>query len=227
MANRRNAVVGELRERATFQAWSTVSSAYANVLSPAADVWCRVAQPSGQMAQQGPAGVVQRRYTVTARYRSEIDTASRIIWRGKTLEIVEGANPDEHRQYLTFSTRESMATALQREIDTRGFSVTYSRPVNASPVDASKPWVVVAGTTLTVSTKAIIEAQTTQMDGSDVPHLMQTVTVFVILASNDAIAGTPLPGDRIAYGSRTMVVETVTRVSPMDPVLAWSLSCRE
>lgn len=215
------AEIGNLRERATFQTYDAGTLTYTDALG--ADVWCRVEQPSGQLAFRATSGVVQRRYMVTARYRSELDAAVRILWRSKTLEITEEANPDEHRNYLTFAARESEASATQREIDQRGVDVTLRRIANTQ--DVSQPWHVTANATTDVETQALIVAQKAEADGDVFNVAQRTVVTIILEAGSDNLP--PLPGDQILYGTRTLVAETVERVSPMDPIECFSLICRE
>jgi SPP1 family predicted phage head-tail adaptor len=82
---------GTLRERITIQAQSTSGSqewgpslAWGDV----ATVWASVeaAESSEDFGQKGTATATS--YTVRIRYRADVTPACRLVWRGRTLDIV-------------------------------------------------------------------------------------------------------------------------------------------
>lgn len=115
---------GQLRERVTFerktvtrntfgeevQSWAPIGAAPASwpvqsglhpmVSGGAASVWARVEPLAGRerlMAQQMGATADVR---VTVRYRPDVNSADRLMWRGQPFDIVSASDVDARRQWL-------------------------------------------------------------------------------------------------------------------------------
>lgn len=100
----RLARVGELRERPTIEAQSQTADAagaIATTWTPVATVWARMKPLSaGQVVLAGRDDAV-RQYQMTIRYRTDVTTNHRIVWRGRRFDVTGVTDPTEQRQFLT------------------------------------------------------------------------------------------------------------------------------
>ena len=68
-----------------------------------ANVRAEVTSRSGAEAVLGEKLEARQRYTITMRYRDDVTTDMRAIWRGETLNIRAVRDPDGRRQWLELS----------------------------------------------------------------------------------------------------------------------------
>jgi SPP1 family predicted phage head-tail adaptor len=79
---------------------------------PYAKVWATVLPMTGTTAgaeefvQMGVQSVVN--YTATIRYRGDVTNTDRILYRGKTLELLSAVDPDGKRSTLNIIARENV-----------------------------------------------------------------------------------------------------------------------
>lgn len=99
---------GEMRERVTIQAPSTTRTAsgaarlgWAN----SATVWAKVSSLSGREVLQSMQANVIVTHRLYMRFRPDVNTESRLIWRGQVLEVVV-ALPKNNRSELEVLCKE-------------------------------------------------------------------------------------------------------------------------
>ena len=108
---------GTLRERVTIQAPGMTADAtwgptegYSDVDTVAASV---IAADGGEVLRSGAGALIKDEgitafttYDVLLRYRPDVSSQNRLIWRGKTLDIVSAIDPDGRRRSLKIVAKE-------------------------------------------------------------------------------------------------------------------------
>jgi len=101
--------VGKLRERPTLQAQSQAVDSYGDIATTWADVatlWARFTPTKAAQVTLAGRDDAIREYTVTTRYRTDITTNSRLIWRGRKFDVRGVTDPTEQRQFIDVYVRE-------------------------------------------------------------------------------------------------------------------------
>lgn len=101
--------VGKLRERVSIYSQSQTVDAAGSI----ATTWALVATTWARMEPMGASAIVlasrddaQRIYRMTIRYRTNITTNSRVVWRTRKFDVEGVMDPTEQRQFLTVTLRE-------------------------------------------------------------------------------------------------------------------------
>lgn len=105
---------GRLRHRVTLQApvesadeyGGTARASWRDVALVWADVQPELSGRELMMAQQVESVVTHR---VTLRYRSDVSTASRLVFQGRVLEVVQVIDPEERHRWLDLLCAEDRA----------------------------------------------------------------------------------------------------------------------
>ncbi|MFZ3035381.1 MAG: phage head closure protein [Parvibaculum sp.] len=104
--------VGELRERVTIERATRLADGVGGATSSwseLATVWASVIPLSGREVATGERVEAHQSYTITMRYRDDVTTAMRAIWKGRTLNIRSLADPDSRRRRLVLNVEEGAA----------------------------------------------------------------------------------------------------------------------
>lgn len=104
--------IGDLRDRVTLQeAVATDDGMGGQSITkwkPIGDVWAAVSMGGGSERLQGEQITASASVSVQTRWRSDISTAHRLIWRDRTLQI-HGVLEDSHKRSLTLTCSEVQA----------------------------------------------------------------------------------------------------------------------
>lgn len=101
--------VGALRERVEIYSQAqTVSDAgeIATTWTNTATTWARMTPTSAQGVTLAERDDAIRYYTMTIRYRTDIGTNSRIVWRSRKFDVTGLVDATEQRVFLTVYLRE-------------------------------------------------------------------------------------------------------------------------
>lgn len=103
---------GKMRERVTIQQLSLTGDGAGGgeqTWTAVATVWARVKPVSGSEAKEAGQLQDETRHEITIRYRSGLDGALRLSWRGRLLDV-QSVLPWENRQYLVMQCVEGAGT---------------------------------------------------------------------------------------------------------------------
>lgn len=106
------AAAGPLRERVSIQAQAqTVDAAGAitTTWTEIASCWARMKPVSMQQLLLAGRDESVRTYLMTIRYRTDLTTAHRIVWRSRRFDVQGVNDPTEQRQFLECLLREIAA----------------------------------------------------------------------------------------------------------------------
>lgn len=95
--------VGRLRERITIEAPTRTgdgTGGAALTWAALATVWAEVTTKSGAEVAAGERMEARARLTIRLRYRDDVTSAMRIVWRGAQLNIRAVRDPDGARRWL-------------------------------------------------------------------------------------------------------------------------------
>jgi len=96
--------VGKMRERVAVYSQSQSVSAAGEITSSWAlttTIWARVEPLSATQIVLANRDDAQRIYKMIARYRTDITTTSRVIWRNRKFDVTGIMDETEQRQFLT------------------------------------------------------------------------------------------------------------------------------
>lgn len=99
-----------LRERVSIEAPTTTQDeigASTTTFATVAQVWAKVTPVTLREQTFSERAATFGFYLVVIRYRNDISYDLQIVWRGKTLNVVEVKNVDERRQFLTLLCRDA------------------------------------------------------------------------------------------------------------------------
>lgn len=80
---------------------------HATVYVPMATVWARVRSLAGRMAIVADARAANVSHSVVLRFRADVASGDRVIYRGRNLEIVSAADMNGRRAYLACQCTEA------------------------------------------------------------------------------------------------------------------------
>lgn len=89
---------GDLTERITIQQNTPTRNLFGeevSVWSTLATVWAKVVATSGSEQISAARGLAQTIYTITLRYRDDVDTSMQVLYEGLTLQIRAVLSSDE------------------------------------------------------------------------------------------------------------------------------------
>lgn len=95
--------VGRLRERIALQVPTRTGDGTGGATltwSALATVWAEVTTTSGAEVATGERMEGRARLMIRLRYRADVTSAMRLIWRGETLNIRNARDPDGARRWL-------------------------------------------------------------------------------------------------------------------------------
>lgn len=101
--------VGDMRERVTLQAATDTTDAIGGLVrswTDVATVWARVEEMSAREQYHREQIQSSANFAVTIRYRADVTTKNRVIWRGRRFEIVGRPNLDERRRFMRLACEE-------------------------------------------------------------------------------------------------------------------------
>lgn len=103
---------GEMRERITIQDQTATidtdgsqTTAWANIATTPT-VWARLSAKDSKEELIGGRSQAHRDWDVFIRYRSDLTTKMRIVWRGRYLSVKGIINPDERMRYTRLECSE-------------------------------------------------------------------------------------------------------------------------
>lgn len=77
---------------------------------PMSTVWARVRSLSGRQGQTADGRAVAISHTVVLRFRGDIGPGDRIVYRGRSLDVVSAADLNGRRAYLSCACSETSVT---------------------------------------------------------------------------------------------------------------------
>jgi SPP1 family predicted phage head-tail adaptor len=80
------------------------------VFTPLATVWARVRLLVARQISEGDARGVSASHSVVLRFRTDIGPGDRIVYRGRTLEVLAANDLNGRRAYLSCTCAERMVT---------------------------------------------------------------------------------------------------------------------
>lgn len=95
--------LGTLRDRVQLQRREMTvepDGGHETLFVPIATVWARVRARSARFAQAGDGRAATSTHAVTLRFRKDLKPGDRVLYRGRTLEIVEAEDINGRRAYL-------------------------------------------------------------------------------------------------------------------------------
>lgn len=104
--------VGPLRERVSIQSQAQTvdgAGAISTTWAEVATCWARMKPVSMQQLLLAGRDESARVYSMTIRYRTDITTAHRIVWRARKFDVQGVNDPTEQRQFLECLLREIAA----------------------------------------------------------------------------------------------------------------------
>lgn len=104
--------IGDMRERVALHSPSPSLDEIGGLeqsWSVFATVWARVTPASNREWWHREQTQASGGWRVTIRYRSDVTTKHRVVWRGLTLEVTGIDNTDERRRFLTLTCEERTA----------------------------------------------------------------------------------------------------------------------
>lgn len=96
--------VGAMRERVTLYAQTQTVSTAGDITTTWAELatfWARVQPLSATQIMLAGRDDAVRRYEMTIRYRSDVSTNSRIMWRGRRFDVTGVTDETEQRVFLS------------------------------------------------------------------------------------------------------------------------------
>ncbi len=76
-----------------------------------ATVWARVEEMSASEQYHREQVQTSAQFAVTIRFRADVTTNQRIVWRGRRFEISGRPNPDERRRFIRLTCKELFTDA--------------------------------------------------------------------------------------------------------------------
>lgn len=104
--NARAVAIGTLRDRVQILRKDMVDEpegGHTILYVPLATVWARVTSLSGGETRRADARVSNISHTVVMRYRTDLVTGDRVIYRGQALDVVTANDLNGRRAYLSCS----------------------------------------------------------------------------------------------------------------------------
>lgn len=95
--------LGTLRDRVQLQRRDMTvkpDGGHETLFVPIATVWARVRVRSARFAHAGDGRTATSTHAVTLRFRKDLKPGDRVLYRGRTLEIVEAEDINGRRAYL-------------------------------------------------------------------------------------------------------------------------------
>lgn len=96
--------VGAMRERVTIYSQTQAVDDAGDITTTwaqGATCWARMRPLSANQVELAGRDDAIRRYQMTVRYRTDITTNSRIVWRGRRFDVTGATDETEQRQFLT------------------------------------------------------------------------------------------------------------------------------
>lgn len=100
----RAANVGAMRERVAIHAQTQTVDGVGDIATTWTQVaacWARMRPLSAAQVERAGRDDAIRRYEMTIRYRTDIATNSRVVWRGRRFDVEGVTDETEQRQFLT------------------------------------------------------------------------------------------------------------------------------
>lgn len=104
--------VGALRERVSIQSQAQTvdeAGAISTTWTEVATCWARMKPVSMKQLLLAGRDESVRTYMMTIRYRTDLTTAHRVVWRGRRFDVQGVNDPTEQRQFLECMLREIAA----------------------------------------------------------------------------------------------------------------------
>lgn len=101
--------VGKMRERVEIYSQTQAVSAAGEITTTwtlVATIWARMEPLSGSALTLANRDDAQRFYNMTIRFRTDITTSSRMIWRTRKFDVASILDPTEQRQFLSVRLQE-------------------------------------------------------------------------------------------------------------------------
>lgn len=95
---------GAMRERVTIYAQTQNADDAGDISTTWTEVatcWARMRPLSANQVERAGRDDAIRRYQMTIRYRTDVTTNSRVIWRGRRFDVNGVSDETEQRQFLT------------------------------------------------------------------------------------------------------------------------------
>lgn len=108
--------IGELRERVQIQRVTNTRDSMGAIIetwATLATVWAKVEPKSAGEQWRREQIQASADWTVTVRYSETYRPSDRIVWRGRTLQIVGVENPDMRRRFAEIACRELQVSQTQ------------------------------------------------------------------------------------------------------------------
>lgn len=105
--------LGTLNDRVQLKVKATTGEAEGGrsiVFVPLATVWARVRSVSARQGLDGDGRGVTVSHAVVMRYRNDVGPGDRIVYRGRTLDVVSAADLNGRRAYLSCTCSEAAVT---------------------------------------------------------------------------------------------------------------------
>jgi SPP1 family predicted phage head-tail adaptor len=96
--------VGQMRERVAIYSQAQAVDVVGDITTTwtqVATCWARMEPLSANQVELAGRDDATRRYQMTVRYRTDITTNSRIMWRGRRFDVQGITDPTEQRVFLT------------------------------------------------------------------------------------------------------------------------------
>jgi SPP1 family predicted phage head-tail adaptor len=109
VSGRKTPPLGTLRERVDMAAkTTTIGTGGGQIITyaPLGRAWARVTAKSARTTDFGDAAATLATHTVVLRFRTDIGPGDRITWRGQAFEIVDAADLNGRRAYLSCQCRQ-------------------------------------------------------------------------------------------------------------------------
>lgn len=96
--------VGAMRERVAIYSQAQAVDGVGDITTTwmqVATCWARMEPLSANQVERAGRDDAIRRYQMTIRYRTDITTNSRVVWRGRRFDVEGVTDETEQRQFLT------------------------------------------------------------------------------------------------------------------------------
>lgn len=113
MSEERTPALGTLTDRVQLKRKDMSTEAEGGQITmfvPLATVWARVRSLSGRRGETADGRGVAVSHVVVLRFRNDVKPGDRMVYRGRTLDVISAADMNGRRAYLSCSCAESAVT---------------------------------------------------------------------------------------------------------------------
>lgn len=105
--------IGTLTDRVQLRRRESVAEpegGHTRIFVPMGNVWARVRSLTGRQGSNADGRMVAISHSVVVRFRSDLGPGDRVLYRGRTLEVVSAADINGRRAYLSCACSETQVT---------------------------------------------------------------------------------------------------------------------